>query len=299
VKAALNIHRQNGIALVLVLWITLLVTITSGAYALMARMDQLEANALLSGTRARLIAEAGVHLTAVQLRDPDELLRPVADGRLYQQTIDGVQLEIRITDERGKLDINAADEQTLTTLFFNHGLEIGNAELLAAAVMDWRDEDEVERVNGAEMNAYLAAGLAVGPANRPFMMIDELLQVLGMSYSLYQNIEPGISVYSRSALPDPAFAPPEALLAIPEITQEEAENLVVERNTLEPGDDIGVALPDGQVIMAQGRGLTYSIHAKATMPNGVWEQLEATIRLGGSRSGAPFRVLRWREGFHH
>jgi len=291
--------RQKGIALIMVLWIVVLVTITSGAYALMARMDQLEANSLLSGTQAKLIAEAGIHLTAVMMRDPDDLTRLVADGRSYQQMLDGVLLEIEITDERGKLDINTADELTLMTLFNNHGLELEQAEFLAAAVMDWRDPDEVERVNGAELDAYEAAGLEVGPANRPFMMVDEILQVLGMPYELYQKIEPGITVFSRSTTPDPAYAPVEALLALPEINVEEAAQFVEERNRQEPGNSDGVALPDGQVIMAQGRGLTYSIVAKATMPNGVWERLEATIRLGGSPAGEPFRVLRWREGFHH
>ena len=298
-QLGINPASQRGIALVLVLWVIILVTITSGAYALMARMDQLEANALLSGTRARMIAEAGIHLTAVQLRDNDDLMRPVADGRIYQMTLDGVQLEIGITDERGKLDINASDEPTMALFFANHGLDMGEAELLAAAVMDWRDPDEIERVNGAEIDTYLNAGLEVGPANRPFMMIDELLQVIGMPYNLYRAIEPGITVFSRSATPDPAYAPVEALLALPDIGPEDAQEFVNQRMTLEPGDNSGVALPDGQVIMAQGRGLTYSIHAKATMPNGVWEQLEATIRLGGSQTGMPFRVLRWREGFHH
>ncbi len=50
--------RQRGIALVLVLWILILLTVTTGAFALMARMDQLEANQLLSGTKARFWAEA-------------------------------------------------------------------------------------------------------------------------------------------------------------------------------------------------------------------------------------------------
>ena len=295
----MNHQRQQGIALVLVLWIVILVTITSGAYTLIARMDQLEANALLSGTQARMIAEAGIHLTAVMMRDPDDMTRPVADGRMYQQTLDGVLLEIRIIDERGKLDINVADEQTMLTFFNNHGLEFDQAESLAAAVMDWKDTDEIERVNGAELDVYLGAGLEVGPANRPFMMVDELLQVVGMTFNLYRKIEPGLTVFSRSALPNPAFAPVEALLAIPEIGLEDAQKFILERNSLEPGDNKGVALADGQVIMAPGRGLTYSIQAKATMPNGVWEQLEATVRLGGSRTGTPFRILRWREGFHH
>jgi len=294
----MNRSGQNGIALVLVLWITVLISIVTGAYALMARMDQLEARQLLSGTQARMTAEGGIHLTAVALRDRDELTRIIADGRPYQQTLDGVLLEIKVIDERGKLDINAADEQTLFTLFNNNGLEADRAELLAAAVMDWRDGDEVERVNGAELDTYLAAGLEVGPANRPFMMIDELLQVLGMPYPLFRLVEPGITVFSRAAMPNLAFAPVEALLAIPDISHEEALEFVQERNAREPGDTDDISSPNGLVVVAQGRGLTYSIQAKATMPNGVWEQLEATIRLGGSPTGQPFRVLRWREGFH-
>ena len=296
----MNIRRQRGIALVLVLWILILVTVASGAYALMARMDQLEANALLSGTQARLAAEAGINLMAVALRDTDETARPIADGRPYQQMLDEVLIEIRITDERGKLDINAADEVTLFTLFANHGMDPSDAELLAAVVMDWRDADDVERVNGAEEDAYLAAGLEVGPGNRNFIMTAELLQVLGMPYELYKSLEPGITVFSRSGTPDPAFAPVEALLAIPDITREEALNFVQERNSQDPENMLELALPNGQVIVAQGRGLTYSIQSKATMPNGVWEQLEATIRLGGGGPGGqPYRVMRWREGFHH
>ena len=292
-------RRQHGIALVLVLWILVLVTVATSAYALMARMDQLEANQLLSGTQARLAAEAGLNIAAVALRDSDDSTRIIADGRPYQQMFDGIVIEVRARDERGKLDINAAEEATLTTLFSNHGMDPGDAEILAAAVMDWRDGDDVERVNGAELATYEAAGLIVGPANRPFLMAQELLQVIGMPYELFRRLEPGITVYSRSALPLIAFAPVEALLAIPEISMEEALNFVEQRYSQEPENMLGISLPNGQSIVAQGRGLTYSIHVKATMPNGVWEQLEATLRLGGSPTGLPYRVLRWREGFHY
>ena len=290
---------QKGIALVLVLWVLLLLTIITGSFALIARMDRLEAHALLSGTQARMSAEAAIHLAVLALRDPEEETRMLADGRLYQQEIDGVLVEVSAIDERGKLDINAADELTLANLFTGHGMDIVDAEMLAAAVLDWRDEDLLERADGAEEEAYFAAGLDVGPANRPFMMTEELLQVLGMQYELYRKLEPGITVFSRVGVPDPAFAPVEALMAMPDITYEEAMNFVEQRNSQQPGDSLGTELPNGTVVMEQGRGVTYSIQARATMPNGVWEQLQATIRLGGNRSGSPFRVLRWREGFQY
>lgn len=290
---------QGGIALVLVLWVLLLLTIITGSFALMARMDALEANVLVSGTQARLSAEAAINLAVLALRDPDDATRMRADGRTYAQELDGVKVEVSAIDERGKLDINAADELTLVSLFAGHGMAVSDAEFLAAAVADWRDEDELERVNGAEQDAYSAAGLQVGPANRPFMMTEELLQVIGMSYEFYRKLEPGITVFSRTALPNPAFAPVEALMALPDISYDEAVNFVSERNSQQPGNTLGTELPNGLIVMEQGRGVTYSIQAKATMPNGVWEKLEATIRLGGNRSGNPYRVLRWREGFQY
>jgi general secretion pathway protein K len=296
---ACRINSQQGIALVLVLWVLLLLTIITGSFALMARMDRLEAHTLLSGTQARLSAESAINLAVLALRDPDDETRMLADGRIYETEIDGVRLEVSAMDERGKVDINATNELTLTTLFTGHGVELEDAELLAAAVMDWRDEDELERVNGAEEDAYLAAGLEMGPANRPFMMTEELLQVIGMEYELYRLFEPGITVFSRVAEPDPAFAPVEALMALPDITYDEAVNFVQERNSQLPGESLGTELPNGVLVMEQGRGVTYSIQARATMPNGVWEQLQATIRLGGNRSGIPYRVLRWREGFQY
>jgi len=294
-----RMKSQRGIALVLVLWVLLLLTIITGSFALMARMDSLEAHSLLSGVQARLSAEAAVNLAVLALRDPDDETRMLADGRVYSQVLDGVVIEVSATDERGKLDINSSDEPTLVNLFTGHGMELSDAEFLAAAVMDWRDNDEQERANGAEEDAYMAAGLQVGPANRPFMMTQELLQVIGMPFELFRRIEPGITVHSRASAPDPAFAPVEALMALPDITYDEAVNFVKERNSQLPGESLGTELPNGVVVMEQGRGVTYSIKARATLPNGVWEKLEATIRLGGNRSGNPYRVLRWREGFQY
>jgi len=228
---------QGGIALVLVLWVLLLLTIITGSFALMARMDALEANVLVSSTQARLSAEAAINLAVLALRDPDDATRMRADGRTYAQELDGAKVEVSAIDERGKLDINAADELTLVSLFVGHGMEVSDAEFLAAAVADWRDEDELERVNGAEEDAYSAAGLQVGPANRPFMVTEELLQVIGMSYEFYRKLEPGITVFSRTALPNPAFAPVEALMALPDISYDEAVNFVSERNSQQPGNN--------------------------------------------------------------
>jgi general secretion pathway protein K len=290
---------QSGVALVMVLWILLLVTISTGAYTLMARMDQLEAHTVLWSTRARLAAEAGMNMSVLSLSDPQEDERWIPDGRPYELEYDGAQVEVQITDERGKVNLNRADEETLIRLFTNNGLEEDDAVLLAAAVLDWTDADDIVRPNGAEEAEYSSAGLSGGPANRPFIMTEELLQVIGLPWELYEKMEPGLSVWSQSGTPNPAFAPVEALLALPEVTQEDAQQFVEERHSQDINDALSLSLPNGQIAMATGRGLTYSIVSKATMPNGVWDQIEATISLGATPVGLPFKILRWHEGFHH
>lgn len=291
--------KQQGVALVIVLWILLLVTITTSAYTLMARMDALESHTILWGTKARLAAEAGLNIAVLSLRDPDEALRLIPDGRPFLVQFQDARVEVLVTDERGKLNINSATDAELRQLFLANGLEADQADLLTDAILDWIDIDEMTRPNGAELPEYESAGYQVGPGNRSFVMVEELLQVLGLPWELYQKIEPGLTVWSDSRAVNPAYAPAEALLAMPDMTQELADEFVQARHGPESLNDLNLALPNGQVAMAQGRGLTYSIVAKATLPNGIWDQIEATIRLGGNEDGQPFRIMHWREGFHH
>ena len=130
--------RQKGIALIIVLWILLLVTISTGAYTLMARMDQLEAHTVISSTRARMAAEAGLNLAVLSLRDPDELTRMVPDGRPYTFQVGDVMVEIQVTDERGKIDINVVSRgDPGCNCFRAMAWRMRCATYLAAAMLDW------------------------------------------------------------------------------------------------------------------------------------------------------------------
>lgn len=291
--------KQSGVALVIVLWILLLITISTSAFTLMARMDSLEAHTVLWTTKARLAAEAGMNIAILSLRDPDEITRLIPDGRPFIVPYLDSQVEVMVTDERGKVNINKVSELELLQLFLANGLEDDQAELLTAAVLDWIDSDELPRPKGAELPEYQSAGYQVGPGNRSFVMVEELLQVLGLPWELFQKIQPGLTVWTDGRSPNPAYAPVEALLALPDMTQELAEEFVQQRHAMESLSDLDLVLPGGRVAMAQGGGLTYSIVARATMPNGIWDQIEATIRLGGNENGQPFRIMHWREGFHH
>lgn len=295
--------RNRGVAFVLVLWVIATLSILLGSFAMITRTENLQARHLFDTTRARYAAEAGLNLAVYELRKNDQLQRWIADGRAYTFQFDEAQVEVRLTDDSGKIDINTAKDEILASLFMRSGVEEEQAVALAAAIEDWRDPDDLETPNGAEADAYRAADLSYEPANEPFNTVSELQQVLGMSYALYEKVEPAITLYSGRGDPNLAYAPLEALESIPGITPEVAAQIIAQRQALPPGYQPGVdgpplTLPDGTPIpMASGGGLTYSVESRATLPSGAHTVLEATIRLGGvNAAGRPYTILRWRDG---
>jgi general secretion pathway protein K len=287
--------RQRGIALVVVLWILVLLTIVVGTYAVLARTESLQARFLFDTTIARYAAEAGIHRAAYEMRNPDLETRWVPDGRSYEIRFGDATVEISIVDESGKIDLNSAGAEMLSNLFMSRGMEETEAWHLADAIEDWRDEDDLPRLYGAEVAEYESAGYPYGPANAPFVSVDELQQVIGMSLDLFRELEPLLTVHSRGGRVNPAFASAEVLATDPEISPEDAAAFVAERQQLHPRDQQALFLPNGQMVSLQGGGRTFSIRSRATLDTGTWNEVQATIELGGDQRGRPFRVLRWRD----
>jgi general secretion pathway protein K len=292
------LNRQRGVAFILVLWLLALLAILLGSFTLLARSDSLQARHHYDTVRARYAAEAGIAEAVHALAQPDPLHRWLPDGRRYTPRYHDAELVISIVDESGKLDINAADVATLATFFEGQGLDLQAADALAAAIIDWRDPDELITPNGAELDEYESAGLDYGPTNLPFAVTSELQQVLGMDYELFARVEPYVTIFSGQAIPNLAFAPPPVLqIFLPDMDPELVRQLIEQRHAFDPNsNEPPPLLPDGSPAVATAGTGTYSIAARATLPNGAWTELDVTVRLGGAPSGLAYTVLRWQEG---
>ncbi len=291
-------RRQQGIALVLVLWVALLMSVIAGSFALSARTESLQSRILLNETQARFLAEAGLNRTVYELRNPDPETRWIADGRTHKFELDGAEIEIQVTDESGKIDLNQAGEELLVGLFASVGVEYEEAIGMVDKILDWKDADEEMRLAGAEDGDYFAAGYQYGAKDAPFDTVPELVQVMGISYELYRKIEPALTVYSGRKNINLAFAPKEVLMSIDGITADMADDYLVERHGI---DDVNSELPilaEGYSGQFRGGGTTFSIISKATLPNKQFAQIDATIRMGGNLQGRPYRVVRWRDNEH-
>ena len=293
-----GIRQQAGAAFLIVMWLLALLAIILGSFALLARSERLQARHLFDTTRARYAAEAGVHRAVLAMGIPDPAQRWVPDGRPYRFEFDGAEIEVEVTDETGKIDLNAVDVFVLSQFLVGFDLPQDEADALAAAIVDWRDADDLISLNGAEIDEYEAAGLAYGPRNAPFELLGELQQVLGMNYALFQRVAPYLTIYSGLSMPNPAFAAVPVLQSLPGMDPALAEEALAARFAYDPqlGGDAPV-LGDGQQLLVTAGSGTYSIRSRARLQNGAWAELDTAVRLGGVPiSGLAFSVLRWQDG---
>lgn len=288
-------RSQHGVALILVLWVIALMSVLLGSFALIARTENLQARHLLDATTARYAAEAGLERAVYELRNVDPLTRWVGDGRAYEFAFDHAKVQVQLTDETGKIDINSADDNLLQSMFVSVGVSLDQAANLSDAIQDWRDPDDDVHARGAEAAQYKSQGLSYLPRNAPFQTVSEVQQVFGMNYELYSRIEPAITIYAGGGNPNAAYAPLEVLMTLPGWTEEFARQYIAARQLVEPGQP-GPPGPDGNPLVANGGGNTYTVKSRATLANGASTVLDASIRLGGvGAAGRPYTVLRWRD----
>ncbi|MFA6636333.1 MAG: hypothetical protein WCV56_04435 [Candidatus Omnitrophota bacterium] len=104
-----------------------------------------------------------------------------------------------LTDESGKINVNYADANTLRNVFgIAGGLDAVAAGKLAGNVIDWRDSDNV--VHGGksvagESATYSRKGYGYAPRNMPFVCLEELLLVDGMSPEVFLRLRGHITVF--------------------------------------------------------------------------------------------------------
>jgi general secretion pathway protein K len=279
-------NRARGAALLLVLWLIALLTALIGAFALAARIESLQGKVLGGGAEVQESARAGLEYALVRVADNEPATRWLPDGRVYRWNFAGTDLEIRIVDESGKVELNQADAVLLAALMQAVGAERAQAEQVAAAIIDWRDSDPLPQVNGgAEDPEYASAGLPYGAKDALFESVAEVEQVLGMTPELYAMLEPYLTVHGGSHPPNATYAPGPVLMAM----GLDADAILAQRAALR-------ADADAAQLVGAGSG-TYSIDSRARRADGRGAALQATVRAGsGPVPGSVYTVLRWQEG---
>ena len=276
---------MRGAALLLVLWLVALLTALVGAYALTARIEALQGRVGSRGAMAQEIARAGMEYALVRVADRNPETHWQPNGRAYAWRFDGHDVQVRIIDETGKVDLNQADMPLLSRLMQALGEPPDVSDALAAAIVDWRDADDLSQpVGGAEDGDYAAAGRPYGAKDAPFETIAELEQVLGMTPDLYARLEPFLTLYSGRGQPDATYAQGPVLVAM----GMDATAWLAQREAA------GAA--GALQLVGTGSG-TYSIESRARLADGRETSLRTVVRAGASPvPGSAYTLLRWEEG---
>lgn len=308
-------QRQNGVALVLVLWVITLLTVIAGNFAYSMRGEAQIAANLLQSVQAQTRADAGVQFAWFQLMRPvGDPGRWQANGAMHQVIQDGVAVQVSVLDEAGKIDLNTASDGLLKGLFKSVGLDDQASAVLTDVVLDWRSPGSLKRLNGAKEGDYRAAGKDYGPPNAPFETIDEVQRVLGMTPELYRRIAPALTVYSRRPGVDTRVAPREVLLAIPGANPAMVEAFLRQRDeALANGQPLpsfagagafasagslapaGSLTPAGSLASISIGSPAYSVRSEVRMADG-----SGFVRVAVGRVSPdprqPIKLLAWGEG---
>ena len=288
--------RQSGIALIAVLWLTILLTVIASGFAFSMHGEAVAARNALSLAQARAAADGAIERTALELTRPRNLPDVwKADGSA-QTWLDGeVKLTTVAVDESARIDLNTAADPLLKGLLQNvGGLDTFAADAVLAAIADWRDVDDLKRPNGAEEPDYRAAGKTYKPSNAPFNSIGELARVLGVTPGLVARIADSLTIYSRQAGVNPLTASRDVLLAIPNITPEVVDAYIAQRKDALANKLAVPAFPQARGF-AGGATPVWRIRAEATMPDGVTFVREAVLRPSVDPR-RPMIALLWQEG---
>jgi general secretion pathway protein K len=294
-KRASPLARQRGIALIMVLWLIILLTVIASAFAYSMRTETVAARNAVSLAQARSVADGAIMRMAFELMRPRTVNESwQADGAPHYWDEGDAHVAANAIDESGKIDLNSASDALLKGLFQTvGGLDGDAAQAIVDKIDDWKDADDLRRPNGAEAPEYQAAGLSYKPANAPFENVAELQRVLGMTPAVYAAVAENLTTFNKSPGVNPSFASRNVLLSIPGATVEVVDTYLAQRQAALAS---GLPVPAFPVSGgAAGPTNLWRIRAEATMPDGVTYAREAVIRPGGDLQH-PVTILAWIEG---
>ncbi len=288
-----SLTKQNGIALVLVLWMLSLLIILATGYSRMMRTETLLTANQVNSAKAYALAEAGISLAISELFKTTDEQPLKTDGTLYPGKYNQHTINYSVRAESGKIDINTASSELLYGLLLTSDVPEENLLPLVHAILDWRDKDNLVRTFGAEDSDYSNNGLEYGAKDGAFNSIDELMLVRGMTPELFRILKPSITIYSHQGGVYLHAASHEVLSAIPNLSENDIDIYLEERDSALNENE--VTRPGGinPKFLARTKGKIFTIHSKA-MINNTSADIVAVVLLQKS-DNVPYSVLSWSE----
>lgn len=287
---------QRGFVLLVVLSTLGLLSIVVVSFTQISRSHVKVAAAVSESGRAEALADAGVNIAILELvagraKEPASRRFPLNAAPLTCSVGDDGRLTISVQDEGGKVDLNIGSEALLRALL----LGLGAGEAAAEAILDYRDEDDVRRPAGAERAEYLAAGRPRGPRNGPFLAVEELAGVLGLTPTDVDRLSPLVTIYSGLTGIDTSVAPKPLMIAVAQGIERGGSSMFENESASSFEREGGSSAPLPSQFLASSTRRAFMIRSKARIAGGATFVREATVEFQASGTSA-FVLRRWRRG---
>ena len=136
--------------------------------------------------------------TLVFLRAPTGTALPVKLPKLPREhvVLGAGDFSYRITDEESRINLNSAPPDRIDRLLIAAGIDKQTRDIINDSLQDWKDPDDLRRLNGAESeDFYLKLPVPYRARNGPLQDTSELLQIRGVTREMYERTQghPGLS----------------------------------------------------------------------------------------------------------
>ena len=234
-------RHQQGIALITVMLILALVTITAVSMASRLQLDiHRSANVLNYEQAFQYVLGAEDWAKQILLRDLNENKTDSLDDDwttvLPALPIEGGQMTGQIEDLQACFNLNNlvlnGKRQTFQYDRFRRLLDnVGLNANLADVIVDWLDADINVLTGGAEDNEYLNYSPAYRTANRYMSDVSELLLIKDIDYKIYQQLLVHVCVIAADTTINVNTASAEVISSIVNgVRIEDAQTLIEDRN---------------------------------------------------------------------
>ena len=242
-------NKQQGLVLIIVLWIIMLGIILVTAIAANIRLSAITVinqQQALKQWSATLEAVSKAHLEIIynKTKGSSVKLTTAFQEKNSENSFDGrsldllyktpEELNVRITDISGKINIAKLPKNKLEQLLIHiTGESTNQLSSLIDAWLDWQDQDNLKRLNGAETEYYNKQTPAYEARNGDFVSVDEVLLIKGFADVFSEfNLDSVFSLYgNKQGRINPNTASKNVLLMIPGIDEQAADAIVSSRET--------------------------------------------------------------------
>jgi general secretion pathway protein K len=197
---------------------------------------------------------------------------------------------VTFRSEAARIDLNAAPRGLLAGLMIGLGVAPSSAADYADRILAWRAPSEAGE-DDPETSSYRAAGMAYAPRHAPFPVAEELWLVRGIPPAVVERMIPFVTAFSNMPSINIADAAPQVVAALPGMTPERLQAVLVQRSDPRIDPRTLPALAGGEATLAASTAWRVSV--TIDFDNGRRSSAEAVILLL-DEGDEPYRVLSWR-----